>query len=282
MKRTGFSLVELLVVIFIAAVFLGVVLPAVRSAQLAGEDKETFNCLRNMSLAANNCNSQWKKLPPAFDKFAGIKYPASVHVYLMPYLEADQIYRTFLEEGKGNVKAKLQPFNSSNDPSTAKKDKEGIQNLAANLRAFSDRGLQTKYNENMPALKAVEPGTASIPRNFIDGTSNTIAFATKYGYCGEDGGSRYAAAPNTKFAAFFGQNAATKKADPADPKATFQLNPDAKQCLSTPLMGQSFTKKGIQVALFDGSARTVSPDVSAETWNRAVQPNDGMPLGKDW
>jgi len=282
MKRCGFSLVELLVVIFIAAVLLGMVLPAVRSAQVAGEDKETFNCLRQMSLAANNCNAQWKKLPPAFDQFGGIKYPASVHVYLMPYLEAEQIYKTFLEKGKGDAKAKVAVFISSKDPSASKKDKDGIQNLAANLRAFADRGLQTKYNENMPALKAVEPGTASIPRTFPDGTSNTIAFVTKYGYCGEDGGSRYAAAPNTKYAAFFGQNAATKKADPADPKATFQLHPDAKQCVSSPLMGQSFTKKGLLISMFDGSARTVSPNISTETWNSAVQPNDGNPLGKDW
>src|SRR5579864_1853916 len=179
MKRNGFSLVELVAVIFIAAVLLGMVLPAVRSAQLAGEDKETFNNLRQMSLATTNCNTQFSRLPPAFDKFGQIKYPTSIHVYLMPYIEADQIYSTFKEEGKGDVKAKVVTFISPIDPSAAKKDKKGIQNFAANLRAFSDRGLKTKYNENMPALKAVEAGSASIPRTFIDGTSNTIAFVTK-------------------------------------------------------------------------------------------------------
>jgi prepilin-type N-terminal cleavage/methylation domain-containing protein len=283
MKRTGFSLVELIVVVCIAAVLLGVVLPAVHSAQKDAVDKQTKNNLQQMSLSTHSCNDVFKKLPPAFDKFGQLKYPVSVHVHLMPYIEAENIYRTFLEEGKGDTKAKVAaPFISPIDPSAVKKDKEGIQNCAANLRVLADSGFKTKYNENMPALKAVEPGSASIPRTFQDGTSNTIAFVTRYGYCGEDGGSRYAAAPNTKYAAFFGQNAATKKADPADPKATFQLNPDAKQCLSTPLMGQSFTKKGLLVSMFDGSARTVSPNVSAETWNCAVQPNDEKVLGKDW
>jgi prepilin-type N-terminal cleavage/methylation domain-containing protein len=283
MKRTGFSLVELLVVIFIAATLLGLVLPAVRSAQVKGVDRQTFNNLRQMSLANHSCNDVFKRLPPAFDKFGQLKYPVSVHVHLMPYMEVDKIYRTFLEEGKGDVKAKVSPpFISPIDPSAAKKDKEGIQNCAANLRVFADRGFTTKYNENMKPLEAVEPGTANIPRSFIDGTSNTISFVTKYGYCGENGGSRYAAAPNTKYAAFFGQNAATMKADPADPKATFQLNPDAKQCLTSPLMAQSFTKKALLIGLADGVVRTVSPKVSAETWNRAVQPNDGMALGKDW
>jgi prepilin-type N-terminal cleavage/methylation domain-containing protein len=290
MKRTGFSLVELMVVMFIAAVLLGLVLPAVRSAQVAGVDKQTMNNLKQMSLSTHSVNDVFKKLPPAFGKFGQIQNgTVSVHVHLMPYIEEDNLYKTFLKEvnkskkdGKGDTKAKVKPFISPIDPSAVKKDKEGVQNSAANLRVFADRGFNTKYNENMPALKAVEPGTASIPRTFLDGTSNTIAFVTKYGYCGEDGGSRYAAAPNTKYAAFFGQNAATKKADPADPKATFQLYPDAKQCLSSPLMGQSFTKKGLMISMFDGSARTVSPNVSAETWNSAVQPNDGNVLGKDW
>ena len=150
------------------------------------------------------------------------------------------------------------------------------------MRVFADSGLKTKYNENMPALKAVEPGSASIQRSFRDGTSNTIAFATKYGYCGEGGGSRYAAAPNSKYAAFFGQNAATMKADPADLKATFQLNPDGKQCLTSPLMAQSFNKKGLIIGLADSVVRTLSPKLSAETWNRAVQPNDGLAMGNDW
>jgi len=283
MKRTGLSLVELIVVVLIAAVLLGLLLPVVRSAQLAGENRQTANNIKQMNLSTHSCNDVFKKLPPAFDKFGQIQaYGVSVHVHLMPFIEEDNLYKTFLEKGKGNVKAKVAPFISPIDPSAGKKDKEGIQNLAANLRVFADSGVKTKYTENMPALKAVEPGTAAIPRSFPDGTSNTISFVTKYGYCGEDGGSRYAAAPNTKYAAFFGQNAATKKADPADPKATFQLFPDAKQCLSAPLMGQSFTKKGIQVGLFDGSTRTVSPNISPETWNSAVQPNDGNVLGKDW
>jgi hypothetical protein len=240
-----------------------------------------MNNLKQVTLACHSCFDAYKRMPPAFDKFGPSKIPASIHVYLLPFMEQDPLFKEYLEaEGKGDVnKAEVGPFISSIDPS-AKKDGAGVQNFAANLRVFSTKGSKTKFDENMPALAAVEPGTGSLL--VPDGTSNTVAFATKYGSCGTDGGSRYASPPNTKSAAFFGQNAAKKRADPADPTATFQLRPGPKQCLTTPLMAQSFLEQALQVSLLDGSARNVSSKVSPATWNYAVQPNDGMALGADW
>ena len=283
-KRAGFSLLGLIVVIGIIALLIAILVPVVQKVREAAARTQTNNNLKQLSLGLHSCNDVFKRLPPAFDKFGQIQtYTVSVHVHLMPYIEQDNLYKQFAQgEGKGDAKAEVPSFLSPLDPSTTQKNQEGIQNFAANLRVFADKGFNTKYNENMKALAAVEPGTASIPRTFVDGTSNTISFVTKYGNCGEEGGSRYAAAVNTKYAAFFGQNAATMKAHPSDAKATFQLYPDAKQCLTTPLMGQSFRKHGISVGMFDGSVRLVSPDLSAETWNRAVQPNDKLELGKDW
>jgi hypothetical protein len=134
----------------------------------------------------------------------------------------------------------------------------------------------------MAALGKTEAGRASLPKTFRDGTSNTILFATKYGFCGENGGSRYASAPSTRTAAFFGQNHAQVKAHPSDKTATFQLRPEGKECCTNPLMAQSFTKAGMPVGIGDGSVRIVSPDLTARTWNCAVQPNDGQVLGPDW
>ncbi|HMF18649.1 MAG TPA: prepilin-type N-terminal cleavage/methylation domain-containing protein, partial [Gemmataceae bacterium] len=99
MKRTGFSLVELVVVIFIAAVLLGLLIPAVRSAQLKGENEQTVNNLKQMTLSIHACQDTYNRLPPAFDKFGQIKYPAAVHVHVMPFIQANKIYKTFLEEG---------------------------------------------------------------------------------------------------------------------------------------------------------------------------------------
>ena len=44
----------------------------------------------------------------------------------------------------------------------------------------------------------------------------------------------------------------------------------------------SFGVAGLQVALLDGSVRMIAPSVSPNTWNVALQPNDGNPPGSDW
>jgi hypothetical protein len=38
----------------------------------------------------------------------------------------------------------------------------------------------------------------------------------------------------------------------------------------------------INVALVDGSVRGVAPDISQDTWTRALLPRDGLALGSDW
>jgi prepilin-type N-terminal cleavage/methylation domain-containing protein len=283
-QRRGFSLVELVVVLAIAGITLGLVIPAVYSAQDAAGVRQTMNNLKQVTLSAHSVNDAYKYMPGAYAKFGPCQFPASVHVHLLPFVEQNKLYKEYLKaEGKGDVtKAKVGVYYSELDPSAGKEDRAGIQNFAGNLRAFSEKGYKTGAAQNMPALAAVEPGKPNLSSYFVDGTSNTIAFATKYGSCGEDGGSRYASPPNTKSAAFFGQNAAKKKADPADPAATFQLRPSSKQCLTSPLMAQSFLDKGLQVSMFDGSVRNVSAKVSPSTWNYALQPNDNMVLGPDW
>jgi prepilin-type N-terminal cleavage/methylation domain-containing protein len=278
-SRKGFSLVELIVVLLCIAIGLSLLLPAVYSAQVAAANRETVNKLKQLCLALHNCNDVNRKLPPAFDKFAGMPTPVAMHVYLLPYVEQLALYNAFMKDQAKGDDVKVPVFVAQDDPS--KHTGAGVVNFAANLRVFSDKGMATKYNENMKALGAVEPGKASIPRTFQDGTSNIVVLATKYGACGM-GGSKYTAAPNTAFAPFFGQNAAKVKAAAADKTAIYQLAPADKDCCTSPLMAQSFNKTALLVGIGDGSIRDVSTKVSAENWNRALQPNDGMVLGADW
>jgi prepilin-type N-terminal cleavage/methylation domain-containing protein len=59
-----------------------------------------------------------------------------------------------------------------------------------------------------------------------------------------------------------------------------QVSPSPANC--DPLRLQAFTGSGIQVLLMDGSVRGVNPSAAANTWVRALLPNDGLTMGNDW
>jgi hypothetical protein len=286
-KRGGFNAIELVVVIFVVFILIGVALVVLRiqrdemSFPDANTRTETNNKLKQLSLACHSFHDVYKKLPPAFDRTGQIDFPASVHVHLLPFIEQDNLYKVYLaQEGKGDWdKFIIPPFISPQD-ATQINSGAGHQNFAANLRVFSDKGIATKFDADMPPLGGIVSCKASFP-SIADGTSNTIFFTTKYGNC-KDGGSRFVAAPNSPFAAYFGQNAAVKKAHPTDPAATFQNQPTGDQCLTTPLMAQSMMASGLQVGFGDGSVWMINLDISPRTWNMLVQPNDGLEPGDDW
>jgi hypothetical protein len=291
-RRAGFSFTELLIVMLIMIVFIGFLLICIHKLRMNDDvpgavtaRHQTVWNLKQVTLACHSFMDVHKRLPPAFDKF-GTTFAASVHVYLLPLVEQDPLYRRYVQEqGKGDVtNVIVPPFISPQDLTVEENDGAGVQSFAANLRAFSDIGLKTAFDGDMPPLAAIEPGEARLPESFPDGTSNTMAFTTKFAKCG-NGGSRYAAAPDSKFAAFFGQNAAHAPADDWrvwGDRVTFQVQPSESECRPTPLIGQSYSAAGIDVCLFDGSVRRVNPRISPRIWNLVIQPNDGVVLQEDW
>lgn len=283
--RRGLTAVEFVIVIGLATLIISLLLPTLLSAQGAAGRKEAMNSLKQLGFALHSHHDGYKQFPPAFGKLGKFETEATVHVYLLPFIEQENVFNLYITE-KGGEKAlrlKIPVFVADMDPSRKdNKDKvEGVQNFAANLRAFSTVGMNTPHDKNIDIDKKTTFEGASRIASFTDGVSNTIAYATKYAICGE-GGSRYAPSPHSKFAAFFGQNAATEKASSDSAKATFQLVPTAKECLCSPLMAQAFEKAGLLAGLCDGSVRVVGAGLSDETWNRALCPNDGNVLGKDW
>ena len=59
-----------------------------------------------------------------------------------------------------------------------------------------------------------------------------------------------------------------------------QVQPAIGQC--NPFGPNTAHASGVQVAMCDGSVRTVSPSVSQATWAAANTPNGGEVLGGDW
>jgi prepilin-type N-terminal cleavage/methylation domain-containing protein/prepilin-type processing-associated H-X9-DG protein len=129
---------------------------------------------------------------------------------------------------------------------------------------------------------------AVIPRSFPDGTSNTILFAEQYGNCNwvdnttgmvNVGGSLWAISTE------YGYPSAqwlpvTAMESPWNDGTRFQVLPTPAQCQKQ--YAQTGHAGGMNVALADGSCRSVISNISAVTYQHAIQPNDATPLGSDW
>jgi prepilin-type N-terminal cleavage/methylation domain-containing protein len=93
---TGFTLVELLVVITIIGILIALLLPAVQAAREAARRMQCSNNLKQMGLAVLNYESSRNVLPPGafFDDDAS-KGRGSILVHLLPYMEMQATFDAF-------------------------------------------------------------------------------------------------------------------------------------------------------------------------------------------
>jgi prepilin-type N-terminal cleavage/methylation domain-containing protein len=319
-RRHGFTLVELLVVLAIIAVLIALLLPAVQKVRAAAARLQTHNNLKQLTLAAHHCNDVYRRLPPAQGWYGPIPRPDVTSagglnmitlIYLMPFYEQENLYRQILDgtviwyeaPGKDLADALLVPPLTSPEDPTQVNGGAGITNFAANLRAFSDLGQSTPWDAPITSgANGKDPhngnpwwyGTASLPRSFPDGLSNTVAFTTQYSLCGTCQGN----CPNVWYSnadegrnegqcPFFGYYAPALPASGDRGIANgrngeiFQVQPARPDC-NPSYTPQAFSEAGLSVSLFDGSVRTVTVTISPRTWGLLLQPNDRQPLPPAW
>ncbi|MBN2291327.1 MAG: DUF1559 domain-containing protein [Pirellulales bacterium] len=102
LKRSGFTLVELLVVITIIGILIGLLLPAVQSAREAARRMQCSNNLKQLALGLHNYHSAYNVFPP------GATFPGSSVAYqdaedfgpnwvilILPYIESAGLYDSF-------------------------------------------------------------------------------------------------------------------------------------------------------------------------------------------
>ena len=98
--RRAFTLVELLVVIAIIGILVGLLLPAVQAAREAARRMSCSNNVKQISLAVQNHESSFKKLPGSGQcgstgSTTTVYQIHSTATQLLPYIEQQSVYNLF-------------------------------------------------------------------------------------------------------------------------------------------------------------------------------------------
>jgi prepilin-type N-terminal cleavage/methylation domain-containing protein/prepilin-type processing-associated H-X9-DG protein len=166
--------------------------------------------------------------------------------------------------------------------------------------------LPTFAAPNTKNYETVWDGNAKIPGSFPDGTSNTIVFAEKYARCDGPTGlsgtwwmrgifEGQKAAPGVNdtddsfpgdiFSAVFAGGIGNGMTWASGLNSKFLVqpkNPTASTNNQCSAQLASTAHAAMNVAMADGSVRSVSPTISAVTWYQACTPNGAEVLGDDW
>jgi prepilin-type N-terminal cleavage/methylation domain-containing protein/prepilin-type processing-associated H-X9-DG protein len=123
MGTAAFTLIEMLVVISVIALFVALILPAVQMAREAGRRVQCQANLRQLGIGLNGYHAVHSMFPPvqldSYLKMKGSRNGLSCQVYVLPYLELTNLYNM--------INMNFAPFEASDRPT--------IQNRTA--RRFS-------------------------------------------------------------------------------------------------------------------------------------------------
>jgi prepilin-type N-terminal cleavage/methylation domain-containing protein len=261
-RRTGFTLVELLVVLAILAILMALLLPAIQRVRESAAMTASSNNLRMICLATHMYNdSRWPMQLPGTGLTHLPDDSYCVFFDILPFIEAGNIAREFAvdhtglvtpppDPGKGPrqiIKLYLSPRDGTNAKQLAPDDGYALASYTPNVGVFDK--------------------DAAFPGSIGDGLANTILFAERTMDCGGKLNRWFSGGPESLiFGAF-------------PPQRNFNVsNPascDAEK-VSTPHTG------GILVAVCDGSCRFIAKSAVDKIWTYACDPNDGRDISDDW
>jgi len=299
-RPSAFTLVELLVVITIIGILIALLLPAVQAAREAARKLQCSNQIKQISLAALNCEHRYGVFPPlsaqggytAAIQVAGPYKGAvglTVFCWLLPYVEQDALLeksknsngypsmRVFI--GSGYLYwYSIPAYHCPDDPLATNNGRTKISgatnwaygNYAANFLVFGD-----------PVKKTTEGKTRI--SDIRDGTSNTIFFAERYGAgCSNTGAldanaraCLWADANQSGWVPTFCMNGASPPTTPWMPCLPFQVTPDPlNQC--DPDRAQTPHPSGMNVGFGDGSVQFITGSINQTVWVNLCDPRDGQ------
>jgi type II secretory pathway pseudopilin PulG len=291
--RRAFTLFQLLVIIAVLAILLGLLLPAVFKVRQAASRLESQNNLKQLALACLNYEAAYGNFPPGVnsDNF-------STATLLLPFIEQNNLYQKIdlkkSIDDKANAPVRMtriKTFLSPRDPLMSVSADFGATNylFCAGSKAALKDNDGVFYRDSKVKLVDIRDGTSNtlMAGETLKGDSGLNATDLRRQYVllkkdALDGIKPEAGVEQWKDSKSIAGDRCASWMDGRFLQGTFSGNrtlndarPDVSCAGLGGLSGLRSLDKMTNVALCDGSVRTISQTVKLEIWQALAGRNDG-------